>query len=153
MAYIDLDQRLVNALIADGRASHSDLAEALDVSVATVIDHLRELQEGNFLQEFVPVIDYSTFGYDITAITYLAVDGSALPEAVDWLADHDQLIGVYEVTGEFDVVLVGKYTDTDDVNRHLTRFLADPAIKESDTHVVLDAIREYGQFKLPVDGT
>ncbi|PSP15683.1 AsnC family transcriptional regulator, partial [Halobacteriales archaeon QH_10_67_13] len=45
MTYKNLDRRLVNALLGDGRASLRNLAEQLEVSVTTVSNHLSELEE------------------------------------------------------------------------------------------------------------
>lgn len=151
MTYDTLDEQLVNALLDDGRASFRRLADTVDVSVTTVSNHLRELEETGQIRGFVPLIDYSGFGYDVTAISHLKIEGSALSAITDWLASHDQFIGVYEVTGDHDVVLVGKYRDTDDMNQHIKRLLADPNINESNTSVVLNAISDHGQFRLPVD--
>jgi len=43
MTYENLDAKLVNALLGDGRASLRSLAEDLDVSVTTVSNHLSDL--------------------------------------------------------------------------------------------------------------
>lgn len=151
MVYVDLDQRLVNALLGDGRTGLRDLAETLEVSVTAVSTHLAELEEGGYIRGYVPLIDYGAFGYDVTAITHLKVEGSALPAIAEELSGHDQFLGVYEVTGDHDVLVVGKYEDTDDVNRHIKRLLANPHVEASRTSVVLDPVLEFGQFELPVE--
>ncbi len=151
MTYEHLDERLVNALLDDARASHRSLAQMLDVSVTTVSNHLSQLEEAGHLRGYVPIIDYDAFGYDVTAISHIKVEGSALPSITEWLAAQDQFIGVYEVTGNHDVVLIGRFRDTDDMNRHIKRLLADPNIKESSTSVVLNAVRDFDQFKLLVE--
>lgn len=151
MTYEHLDKQLVNGLLEGGRASLRNLAEKVDVSVTTVSNHLDELEEQGHIQRFVPVIGYDGFGYDVTAITHLKVEGSALPSITDWLATHEQFIDIYEVTGEYDVVLTGKFRDTDDMNKHIKQLLADPNVKESSTSVVLNAVRDHEQFALPID--
>lgn len=150
MRYEHLDEKLVNALLDDGRATFRRLANTVDVSVTTVSNHLHELEETGQIRGFTPRIDYDAFGYDVTAISHLKLEGSAISAITDWLASHDQFIGVYEVTGDYDVVLIGKYRDTDDMNRHIKRLLADPNINETNTSVVLNAIRDHEQFRLPV---
>lgn len=151
MTYEHLDERLVNALLEDGRQSLRDLAEAVDVSVTTVSNHLRQLEDDGHIRGFVPLIDYDAFGYDVTAISHLKVEGSALPSITDWLADHDQFTGIYEVTGGYDVVIIGRFGDTDDMNRFIKRLLADPNIWEINTSVVLNAVRDHEQFAFPVN--
>jgi DNA-binding Lrp family transcriptional regulator len=150
MTYENLDSRLVNELLEDGRASLRSLAEELDVSVTTVSNHLSDLEEQGVIQGYTPVVDYGELGYDVTAVIQLKVEGSALPEITDRLRDHEQMVSVYEVTGDHDVVAIGKFTDTDHMNDQIKTLLTDPDIKESNTSVVLNTVVEDEQFELDV---
>lgn len=151
MTYENLDVKLVNELLGDGRASLRSLADDLDVSVTTVSNHLQTLEDENVVNGYTPVVDYERLGYDVTAILQLKVDGNALPDITDTLRSHRQMVSVYEVTGDYDVVAVGKFTDTDDMNALIKELLSDADIKESNTSVVLNAAAENEQFELDVD--
>ena len=152
MTYENLDVKLVNELLGDGRASLRSLADDLDVSVTTVSNHLQTLEDEGVVNGYTPVVDYERLGYDVTAILQLKVDGSALPDITDTLRGHKQMVSVYEVTGDYDVVAVGKFTDTDDMNALIKELLSDADINESSTSVVLNAAAEHEQFELTVDG-
>ena len=151
MTYENLDARLVNALLDDGRASLRSLGERLDVSVTTVSNHLRDLEEDGVIEGYTPKVNYQKLGYDVTAVLQLKVEGSALPEVTDRLAALRGMMSVYEVTGDHDVVAVGKFEDTDDMNERIKRILVDDEIRESNTSVVLNAVAENQQFELEVD--
>jgi DNA-binding Lrp family transcriptional regulator len=151
MTYENLDAKLVNALLGDGRASLRSLAEDLDVSVTTVSNHLSDLEEEGVIDGYTPKLDYDALGYDVTAILQLKVEGDALPDVTGRLRDHDQMISVYEVTGDYDIIAVGKFADTDGMNRHIKTLLNDPDIKESNTSVVLNAASQHEQFELDID--
>jgi len=151
MTYENLDARLVNALMGDGRASLREIGEQLDVSVTTVSNHLSTLEEDGVIQGFTPRIDYGALGYDVTAIIQLKIEGDALPEITDRLAEYDGMISVYEVTGDYDVIAVGKFEDTDGMNDQIKSLLTDPDIRESNTSVVLNAVVENEQFELDVE--
>ncbi|MFB6166175.1 MAG: HTH-type transcriptional regulator Lrp [Haloarculaceae archaeon] len=151
MTYENLDRKLVNALLGDGRASLRSLAEDLDVSVTTVSNHLKDLEEGGIINGYTPRVDYDALGYDVTAIVQLKVEGSALPDVTERLRDHEQMISVYEVTGDYDIIAIGKFTDTDGMNDQIKELLVDPEIKESNTSVVLNAASEHEQFTLDVE--
>ena len=150
MTYENLDRKLVNALLGDGRASLRSLADDLDVSVTTVSNHLSALEEEEIIQGYTPKVDYDKLGYDVTAIVQLKVEGSALPDVTETLRQHDQMVSVYEVTGDYDVIAVGKFLDTDDMNAQIKGLLTDPEINESNTSVVLNAAKEHEQFNLSV---
>jgi DNA-binding Lrp family transcriptional regulator len=152
MTYDNLDNQLINALLGDGRASLRNLSEGLDVSVTTVSNHINDLEAGGVIEGYTPVINYSELGYDVTAIMQLKVEGAALTEIVDRLRDQEQIISVCEVTGDYDIIAIGKFEDTDGMNAQIKELLADVDIRESNTSVVLNEVNEYEQFELDVDG-
>ena len=151
MAYENLDTDLINELLGDGRASLRSLAETLDVSVTTVSNHLQDLEETGVIRGYSPTVDYDTLGYDVTAIMQLTVDGSVLSDVTESLREHHQILSVYEVTGGFDVIAIGKFRDTEDMNDQIKSLLNDSGINESNTSVVLNTVSEYEQFELDTD--
>ena len=148
MAYENLDRKLVNALLDDGRASLRSLGEDLDVSVTTVSNHISALEEDGVIDGYAPVVDYGELGYDVTAIVQLKVEGSALPDITDRLQEHTHMVTVYETTGDHDIIAVGKFSDTDHMNDQIKELLVDPDINESNTSVVLNTVVENEQFDL-----
>ena len=148
MTYEHLDTELVNELLGDGRASLRSLAEDLDVSVTTVSNHLSDLEEEGVIQGYTPIVDYDAAGYDVTAVMQLKVEGNALGEITETLRDHDQMMSVYEVTGDYDIIAIGKFKDTDDMNEQIKALVTDPDIKQSNTSIVLNSVAENEQFEL-----
>ncbi|REA03834.1 AsnC family transcriptional regulator [Haloferax sp. Atlit-6N] len=148
MTYENLDSDLINALLKDGRRSLRSLAEELDVSVTTVSNHLRDLEDEGIIDGYTPRLDYDELGYDVTAVMHLKVEGSALTDVTDLLANEPQMVSVYEVTGDYDVLAVGKFRNTDDMNRQIKALLSEAPIRESNTSVVLNAVSENEQFDL-----
>jgi DNA-binding Lrp family transcriptional regulator len=151
MTYENLDRKLVNQLLEDGRASLRSLAEELDVSVTTVSNHISELETEGIIDGYSPTIDYGALGYDVTAILQLKVEGHALVEVTEQLTEKRQVMSVYETTGDYDVIAIGRFCDTDDMNASIKALLTDPAIKESNTSVVLNPAKEHEQFELEMD--
>ncbi|OAQ54194.1 hypothetical protein HTG_01275 [Natrinema mahii] len=152
MTYENLDSDLVNELLNDGRSSLRSLAEELDVSVTTVSNHLSDLEDEGVIEGYTPKIDYDAVGYDVTAVMQLKAEGNALPEITETLKDHRQMISVYEVTGDYDVIAIGKFKDTDDMNDQIKQLITDPDINQSSTSIVLNAVSENEQFELETDG-
>jgi DNA-binding Lrp family transcriptional regulator len=143
MTYENLDGELVNALLHNGRASLRSLADELDVSVT-----LADLEQVGVVEGFTPTVDYNKLGYDVTAILQLKVRGEALPTVTDSLSAEQQIVSVYEVTGDYDVIAVGKFKDTDDMNDHIKTVLSNADINESNTSVVLNIVTENRSFEL-----
>jgi DNA-binding Lrp family transcriptional regulator len=151
MTYENLDRKLVNELLGDGRASLRSLADDLEVSVTTVSNHLSTLEDAGIIDGYTPRVDYDALGYDVTAVLQLKVEGPKLPEVTEELTTHDQMVSVYEVTGNYDIIAIGKFTDTDGMNAAIKGLLSDPSITDSNTNVVLNAAKEHDQFSLPME--
>ncbi|GAA0311907.1 AsnC family transcriptional regulator [Halarchaeum grantii] len=151
MTYENLDAELINALLGDGRASLRSLSEQLDVSVTTISNHTDDLEQDGIITGYSPVIDYGELSYDVTAVLQLKAAGGALPDLAERLGAHDQMISVYEVTGNYDIIAIGKFRDTDHMNALIKELLSDAAIEQSSTSVVLNAAAENEQFELDVE--
>jgi DNA-binding Lrp family transcriptional regulator len=152
MTYEHLNAKLVNKLLGDGRASLHSLAEDLGVSVTTVSNRLSDLEEYGVISGYTPRINYNAAGYNITAVLQLKVKGGALLEITETLKDHRQMISVYEVAGDYDVIAIAKFKDTSDMNDRIKALITDPDINQSNTSIVLNAVAEDNQFELEVGG-
>jgi len=151
MTYENLDAQLINALLGDGRASLRSLGETLDVSVTTVSNHINDLESRGVIKGYTPILDYEQLGQAVTAVIHLKVEGTALSEVVDQLRDEDRMMSVYEVTGDYDIIAIGKFEDTHGMNDQIKELLSDVDIRESNTSVVLNAVSENQQFELDLN--
>jgi len=151
MVHEHLDEKLINELLGNGRDSLRNLAKELDVSVTTISNHLNDLETDGVIKGYTPVVEYSNIGYDVTAIMHLKVDGSALPRITDKLDAEKRIISVYETTGDYDIIALGKFEDTDQMNAQIKEILEDSDIRESNTSVVLDTGKENEQFELDIE--
>ncbi|EMA03779.1 transcriptional regulator, AsnC family [Haloarcula vallismortis] len=147
----DTDRQVVNALLQDGRASARDVAAATGIAATTVSRRMDDLESTGVIDEYTVDIDYGALGYDVTAVFQLSVEGDGLGRVVEQLRDRREMVAVYEVTGDHDIVAVGKFTDTQSMNERIKTLLTDEDIRSASTSVVLNTVCEHEQF--PVDGT
>jgi len=52
------------------------------------------------------------------------------------------MISGYETTGDYDIIAVGKIADIDEMNDQIKTMLEDAEIRDSNTSVVLDAVKD-----------
>ena len=150
MTYENLDSKLINELLKDGRASFRTLSDRVGVSVATISRHLFALEDRGEIVGYAPKIKYEKLGYGLTAIIQLKVEGARIPDITSKLSDFNQMISIYEVTGDYDLIIIAKFTDTEGMNKQIKAVLADPIIKASNTSVVLNAVVENRQFEMEI---
>jgi len=148
VTYRDLDIQLLAALRDDARQSARQLAERLSVSPSTISNRLKSLQERGVLRGFRPDIDYARLGYGLVAITKIKARGDALPSIVAALAEDDRLMKVYEITGDFDILVIGRFRDENEMNREIKRMLGLPGIEGTNTSIVLSAAKDSDDIAL-----
>lgn len=140
--YKDLDLKIIAELKKDGRASLRTIAKRLGTSTTTVAIRIREMEESKLIRGFRPLVDYRQLGLGITALTLIKAIGGKIPELMKDLMQDPQLTHVYEITGEFDLLVIGKYRDTESMNREIKKLLTHKAIKETNTSIVLGTAKE-----------
>ncbi|MFV1986730.1 MAG: Lrp/AsnC family transcriptional regulator [Gemmatimonadota bacterium] len=154
MTYRDLDVRLIEALREDARQSARQLAERLAVSPSTITNRLRDLRERGVILGFRPEIDYRKLGFGLVAITKIKARGDALPAIVAALSKDRRLTHVYEITGDFDVLVIGRFRDESEMNTEIKRMLSLPGIEGTSTSIVLSAAKDGADIPLsPQDVT
>jgi DNA-binding Lrp family transcriptional regulator len=148
MTYAGLDFDILEELCRDGRASLRTVAERLGVSTSTVSQRVKQLESKGVIRGFKPVLDYSKLGYRLTAITKIKARGMEIPRIVAELVNEETLVDVYEITGDYDVLVIGKYPDEESMNREIKRMLSHPEIESTNTSIVLSIAKESGDLEL-----
>jgi DNA-binding Lrp family transcriptional regulator len=138
----ELNIRILTSLMEDGRKSIRKVAKDIDVSPSTVSKHLEEMRENGVIKKFKPAIDYEKLGYDMTAVTKIQAKGSEITDIVEQLKDEGSLTHVYEITGEFDILVIGKFDSRESMNREIKRMLNFSAVERADTSIVLNVEKE-----------
>jgi len=148
VTYRDLDRQLIEALQTDARRSVRNLAEALGVSPGTVSARLADLTDRGVITGFKPVIDYRKLGFGLVALTKIKARGDALPAIVEALRDDANLTHVYEITGDFDILVIGRFRNEGEMNREIKRLLGLPGIEGTNTSIVLSTAKEGSDLDL-----
>ncbi len=138
----EVDRRLLRLLAENARASLRDLSRSLGVAVSTVHARLQKLIRDRVIRRFTIMPDYERLGYPITAVILVSVEGGMIEEVASRLREEPSLIAVYDITGDYDLVLVGKFRNMDDLNLFLKRLNKLPAIRRTVTSVVLKVFKE-----------
>jgi DNA-binding Lrp family transcriptional regulator len=148
MTYEDLSKEILLELSSDGRQSHRELADKLDVSAATIGNRISKLRDDGILRGVRADIDYEKLGYKSVAVTRFKVPGDSITSALDKLEEYDRLTDIYEVTGNYDILAIGHYRDRQQMNRVIKELQGDETILETNTSMVLNIVRENSPLAL-----
>ncbi len=144
----ELDLKIISELQKDARQSYREIAERLKVAEGTVYNRVNKLQESGVIKRFIPDIDFSKLGYDLVAIIGLIVEGGHLPEIEERISREKNVSAVYDVTGEYDAIIVAKFRDRDGLNKFVKKLLSTPNVKRTYTMVVLNVMKEMHGIEL-----
>jgi DNA-binding Lrp family transcriptional regulator len=148
MTYEDLSKEILLELSSDGRQSHRELADKLDVSAATIGNRISKLRDDGILRGVRADIDYEKLGYKSVAVTRFKVPGDSITSALDKLEEYDRLTDIYEVTGNYDILAIGHYRDRQQMNRVIKELQGDETVLETNTSMVLNIVRENSPLAL-----
>ncbi|MFH0862567.1 MAG: Lrp/AsnC family transcriptional regulator [Candidatus Altiarchaeota archaeon] len=138
----DVDLRLLKELQKDGRKSFREIAEKLDVAEGTVYNRVNKLKEEGVIKNFIVDIDYSKLGYDLTTVIGVRVRGGHLPEIEEKIAKEKCVTAVYDITGEYDAIVVAKFPGRDELNKLVKKINSIDNVERTYTMVVLNVLKE-----------
>jgi len=145
MSLDDTDVKLLKELSKDGRMSFRTLAKKTGVSTVTVLNRVNKLKESGVLKGFTTRIDAGEAGYSLTALVNIRVKGGHLIEVEKKIAENQHVLGVYDITGEFDAVIVTRFKSINDLNKFVKTALSMQWVEHTQTQVVLNVMKEdYG---------
>lgn len=137
-----LDYELLRLLQQDARASYRDIAKRLKVAEGTVYNRIHALEEAGIIRGWHVDVAYNRLGYVMTAVIGIRIRGGHLGEVEAKAAADPNCFAVYDVTGEFDAVLVAKHRTREELNAFVKRLNALPHVERTYTMLALDIIKE-----------
>ena len=142
-----LDDRLVAALCRDGRADLRSVAESVDAAPARVHERLRALEDDGVVRGYTARVDCEELGYR-TVVVRLRVGLPAVEAVTARLRETLAFVTVYETSGPFTVLAVGKFESEEAIAACLRELHADPVIDGIEASEVTSVRRE-GDSPLP----
>jgi DNA-binding Lrp family transcriptional regulator len=137
-----LDVEILIELQKDARKSLREIAEKLDVAEGTVYNRINKLKKIGIIEKFIPIINHSKLGFDLTAIIGITAEGKHLIELEEILAKEPNVTAVYDVTGEFDVIAVAKFKTREDLNAFVKKVAGLKHVTRTYTMLVLNVVKE-----------
>jgi DNA-binding Lrp family transcriptional regulator len=143
----EMDLKILGILQDNCQLSYRKLGTLLGVSGVIVASRIKTLEEKGVLKGYAVILDPVRLGYDLTAILYVQTEGGFLEDVEAELSGASNVIGVYEVTGDFDIIAVAKLKDRESLNTLIKNLLLTPHVKRTLTNITLNIVKE--DFKIP----
>ncbi|ASI99880.1 AsnC family transcriptional regulator [Thermococcus celer Vu 13 = JCM 8558] len=147
----ELDLRILSLLQQNARLSYREIARELKVAVGTVYNRIKRMEEEGIIKGFAPLVDYEKLGFGLTAVIGVKAQGRKIVEIEREIARNDRVLIVYDITGEFDIVVVAKFKDRADMNRFVKWLLSLDGVEKTNTSVAMQVVKEDPRLKLTED--
>ena len=138
----DLDRAILQELNVDARRSHREIAERLKVSPTTVGARIERMERDGVIRGYVPLLDDEALGWELSATIGIRISKGKLREVEERLGKDPRAYAIYDVTGDFDALLIGRFRDRRDLDRFVKHALQDPQVERTNTQVVLNRVKE-----------
>jgi len=138
----ELDRKIVRALNANARRSFREIAKEVGTSAPSVIHAVKRLESAGVIKGYVPVVDPEYFGIGLSAIIAVRISRGKLLETQRRIAQDPHVAAVYDVTGDWDSFIVGRFSGREDLNGFIKGLLAIPHVDRTVTHIVLNVVKE-----------
>lgn len=148
----DTDRAILARLLVDGRASHRDLAEQTGLALATVNRRVRKLEADGVIKGYTAVLDAERLGWGLTAVIGLRIDKGHVRAVHEQIAKDPRIFGVYDITGEWDGLVLVRLRDREDLDDLVKGTLSLGHIQRTTTMVVLKTVLEKPAAQLPGAG-
>ncbi|MFA4661894.1 Lrp/AsnC family transcriptional regulator [Pyrococcus kukulkanii] len=138
----ELDKKILGILLRDSRTSYREIAKELNVAVGTIYNRVKKLEDSGIIQGFTVKLNYEAIGYELTTIIGIKAQGKKIREIERVISKDRHVTCVYDVTGEYDIIVIAKFRNREDMNRFVKSVLSIDGVEKTNTHVALEIVKE-----------
>lgn len=148
----ETDIKILNHLQKNGRAQRNTIAEIVHLSVPSVSERMRKLEERGLIANYNAILDGKKFNFDITAFIFVEVDGSEkYPGFVDRVIQHPEVLECHSITGDGSHILKVRTQNTESFEKFLSLIQSWDGVTRTRSNIVLSSFKETRE--LPIELT
>ncbi|HZN76569.1 MAG TPA: Lrp/AsnC family transcriptional regulator [Micromonosporaceae bacterium] len=137
----DVDQRIIALLIADARASYSEIGAAVSLSAPAVKRRVDRLRASGVIKGFTAVVDPAAIGWTTEAFVELSCTGRTTPVQISAaVRRRPEVVGAFTITGEADALVHLRAADIHHLEEVLEALRAEPFVTSTRSMIVLSRL-------------
>jgi DNA-binding Lrp family transcriptional regulator len=138
----ETDRRILSVLQRDARTSMRKISKEVGVSLGTVSNRVRKLEGAGVIRGYAVLLDPEKIGWDLNVVIGLRIQKGRLIEIQEKIAKDPRVYGVYDVTGDFDSMVIARARDRSDLDELSKNVMSVDGVERSVTHLVLNTVKE-----------
>ena len=145
----EIDIKILKHLQNDGRETASKIAEKLNLTVPTITERIKRLQESFVIKGFQAIIDPKSVSLDVSAvITVISSSSNNYQQVVDNAIDCPEIIQCFSTTGMGSLLLWVSTKNSQSLEELLRKIQSWPDVTRTETQVILSSYKSL--LELPI---
>jgi Lrp/AsnC family leucine-responsive transcriptional regulator len=145
----DLDLKLLRSLQQNGRTKRNELAEQVGLSVPSVSERLKKLEDNKIIEGYFAKINRQAFGYDILAFILVMMDSSKhYKDLIKHVEKNPTILECYSVLGEGSHLLKVTVKNTEALEKLLSEIQTWLGVTSTKTTYVLSTLKETTEINI-----
>ena len=137
-----IDNKILTELQKDGREYASNIAEKINVSVPTITERIRKLQDNGVIIGFQAVVDPASVGLDVAAIITVISGSSQYYKEVTLAADDTpEVVQCFSTTGNGSHTLLVTTKNSNTLEELLRKIQSWPGVTRTETQIILSSYK------------
>ncbi len=137
-----IDKKILSLLLSNSRLSYREMARKTKTSIATVIQHVKRLENLGVIKCYTTMLDHEKLGYEISVIIEIVVSKGKLTYVEQEIAKYRNVLAVYDVTGTTDAMIIAKFKNRKELSEFVKSLLSMEYIERTNTHLILNTVKE-----------
>lgn len=138
-----LDIKILDILQKNGRTKRNQVAEEVGLSIPSVSERLKKLEENGVIEGYYAKLNKKNFGYDIMAYILVVMESSKHYKTLLNKVDHiPEILECHSVLGEGSHLLKAVTKNTGSLEKLLGEIQSWPGVTATKTTFVLSTIKE-----------
>ena len=138
----EIDQKIIRVLEKDARTSLRKISELVDVSLGTVSNRVKKMEKNGVIMGYSVILNPDEIGWELNVVIGLRIQKGRLIEIQEKIAKDSRVHGVYDVTGDFDSMVIARAKNRKDLDDLSKNVLSIDGVERSITHLVLNTVKE-----------
>jgi len=138
----DVDLRILNLLLENSRLSYRKIAARLGISVATVMNHVNDMEKKGIIKKYTAALDYEKLGYDVSVLVDLRISKGKLFEVEREIAKEQNVRAIFDITGAFDAQVFAMFKTREQLDKFLKRIQTYEFIERTETKLILNRMKD-----------
>jgi Lrp/AsnC family leucine-responsive transcriptional regulator len=145
----EIDVTIIDILQKNGRTRRNDLAQAVDLSIPSVSERLKKLEENGIIIGYAAYVDPKKVGKDITAFITVTVDSSKhYSSFIEHAKTTEEILEIHSVTGMGTHLMKIRTENTSTLEKLLSKIQAWSGVMNTTTSIVLSTMKETNKLKI-----